>query len=173
MRLIDRISFLGKATVEPRPREEVEMGKVIWAARQGVERLIMQKSGQLIETDKWPVAEGVPAWLEVIWTNLLMNAFQHGGASPRVEVGCTELEEDFKFWVCDNGPGVPEAKRAALFHPFHRLHLRNSGAGLGLSIVQRLVELQGGRCGYEAATGGGGCFFFTLPRVSALAPQPL
>src|SRR5262249_25927336 len=72
-------------------------------------------------------------------------------------------EQAHRFWVRDHGPDVPAEQRKLLFHPFHRLHELDSANGLGLSIVQRLVELQGGRCGYESAAGGGACFYFALP----------
>lgn len=173
MKLIDRVSFLGKATVEPKPKEEVDMGRIVWEARQGAERLLMQKRGQLTEAETWPVVAGVPAWLQVIWSNLLLNAVQHGGETPKVEAGWTEKGDEYEFWIRDNGSGVPEAKRGTLFQPFHRLHERNSSHGLGLPIVQRLVELQGGRCGYEAGAEGGAYFFFTLPRTHEVADGTL
>ena len=142
------------------------MSQVVWAARQTVERLLMKKGAQLVEAENWPQVQGVASWLEVVWGNLLMNAVAHGGASPRVETGWTDLGSEHQFWVRDNGGGVPEEKRPLLFQPFHRLHQRSSSHGLGLSIVQRLVALQGGHCGYEPAPGGGGSFFFTLPSES-------
>ncbi|MDZ4289291.1 MAG: HAMP domain-containing sensor histidine kinase [Prosthecobacter sp.] len=172
LKLIDRVSFLAKATVEPKPKEPVAMGPVVWAARQSVERLLMKKGAQLTEMEDWPLVHGVTSWLEVVWANLLGNAVMHGGASPRVVAGWTDLGTEYQFWVRDDGSGIPEARRAALFQPFHRLHQSNSSHGLGLSIVQRLVDLQGGGCGYEAAPGGGASFFFTLPRESDSAAVP-
>jgi len=50
-----------------------------------------------------------------------------------------------------------------LFWPFHRLHDPGAARGLGLPIVERLVRLHGGRTGYEARSGGGSTFYFTLP----------
>jgi len=67
------------------------------------------------------------------------------------------------FRVRDNGAGVPAGRRSQLFVPFNLLHELNAPRGLGLPIVNRLVELMGGRCFYEAPVGGGACFFFTLP----------
>ena len=170
LKLIDRVSFLLKATVEPKPRQPVDMSQVMWAGRQSVERLFMKKGAQFTEAEHWPAVNGVAAWLEVIWGNLITNAVTHGGASPRIETGWTNLPGEYQFWVRDNGPGVPEEKQPLLFQPFHRLHQRNSSHGLGLSIVQRLVDLQGGRCGYEPAPGGGSSFFFTLPNDPIASP---
>jgi signal transduction histidine kinase len=163
LRLIDRVSLLLKATVEPKPKEPVEMGTIVWEARQPVERLIMQKGAQLTEARTWPTVAGVPAWLQVIWGNLLSNAVVHGGVSAAIEAGWTQVDGAYQFWVRDNGPGVPAEKQPLLFQPFHRLHQRGSSHGLGLSITQRLVDLQGGHCGYRTAPGGGAEFYFTLP----------
>ena len=63
---------------------------------------------------------------------------------------------------------VYRLKKRQLFHPFNRLHETNAARGLGLPVVERMVNLQGGQCGYESPPQGGSCFFFTLPG----APQP-
>ena len=88
-------------------------------------------------------------WLETIWWNFLANAFQHAGKKPKIELSWRQDTGGFRFQVCDSGGGVPAEVRARLFQPFDSLHQPESAFGLGLSIVQRLVELQGGQCGYE------------------------
>jgi two-component system sensor histidine kinase/response regulator len=74
-----------------------------------------------------------------------------------------------RFWVKDNGPGIPPEAQARLFTPFTRLdQARARGHGLGLSIVRRIVEKLGGQAGVESAAGQGSLFYFTLPA----APNP-
>lgn len=75
---------------------------------------------------------GVAAWLEVMWWNLLANALQHGG--NRIELGWEEGGKEFYFWICDQGGGVPMEKRGKLFQPFHFLHEPDAAHGLGLGI---------------------------------------
>jgi signal transduction histidine kinase len=104
---------------------------------------------------------GVFPWLEVVWWNLLANALQFG--KDRIELGWQKENGELRFWICDNGAGVPMEKRDKLFQPFHTLHEPDAAHGLGLSIVQRLMELQGGRCRYEPRAEGGSRFYFTLP----------
>ena len=111
----------------------------------------------------WPVVPGVPAWLELVWGNLLANALAHAGAERRIELGWTEAPGGWRFSVEDRGPGVAPRVVGSLFQPFHLLHRPNAPRGWGLPIVQRLVEMQGGSCGYEPRAGGGARFFFTLP----------
>jgi signal transduction histidine kinase len=69
-----------------------------------------------------------------------------------------------RFWVQDNGLGVPPEMRARLFTPFARLgQVRATGHGLGLSIVRRIVEKLDGEVGLESIEGQGSRFTFTLP----------
>jgi signal transduction histidine kinase len=66
--------------------------------------------------------------------------------------------------VRDNGPGLTPEDQAKLFTPFTRVsEAQIEGHGLGLSIVQRIVEKLGGTVGVESAPGQGSTFFFTLP----------
>jgi signal transduction histidine kinase len=118
--------------------------------------------------------QAVASWLEVVWGNLVSNALRHGKANARVELGWSQNEQEFRFWVSDDGDGVPLEKLGDLFQPFHLLHHTNARKGLGLSIVQRLLELQGGSCGYERPVAGGTTFFFTLPagKHANVPPSP-
>ena len=97
-------------------------------------------------------SSGDPTYTEAVWVGLLDNAVRHSGNAPRIEVGWEPATDGSKFWVRDQGPGVLPEKQRFLFYPFHRLHEPNAPKGLGLPIVDRLVCLQGGHCGYEPAT---------------------
>ncbi len=63
----------------------------------------------------------------------------------------------------DNNAGPSPAVQGRLFQKFHLLHQSENSHALGLSVVQRLMELQDGKCGFEPVAGGGSCFYFTLP----------
>jgi signal transduction histidine kinase len=69
-----------------------------------------------------------------------------------------------RFWIRDNGPGITKEAKTKLFTPFTRLHTGHvEGHGLGLSIVQQVVEKLGGHVGLETTEGEGCLFYFTLP----------
>ncbi len=160
--LIGRVSFVLKATADPLPRQAVAMQSVVWDALQRFEVRLRQRNVDLTQPPMWPEVKGVASWLDVVWRNLLDNCLKHGGRRPRIELGWDEAGREFRFWIRDDGPGVTEEKRAQLFEPFDRLHDLHAPNGLGLAIIQRLIELQGGRCGCESRPGN--CvFFFTLP----------
>ena len=160
-RLIERVSFILKATANPIAVECMQMGDVVFRVLQSHESKILKKQVMVSEPSVWPEAKGVFSWTEVIWGNLLLNAIGH--AKDRIELGWQEEKSEICFSICDDGAGVPREKNDKLFQSFDSLHQPNAALGLGLPIVRRLVELQGGRWGYKPQAKGGSCFFFTLP----------
>lgn len=90
--------------------------------------------------------------IERALTNLLQNAIDHGGGkgSLRVSVGPAWVD------VSDEGPGIPAALRERIFEPFYKEHKESRGAGLGLSLVDEVMQLHGGRVSIlDRATGAG------------------
>ncbi len=169
--LFDRISFVMKATTYPLPRQPAIMEEIVWGALQRIEKRMLQAQATVTQPPKWPVLDAVPAWCDVIWSNLLTNSLDHAGPAPRIELGWEQLPGEYRFWLRDSGPGVAEKQLPLLFHPLDRMSELNAPHGLGLSIVHRLVELQGGRCGHERAATGSGTFFFTLPSLEPSLPN--
>lgn len=128
------------------------------------------------EPEAWPTAVGFEPWVEQIWVNYLSNAIKYGGSPPRVEVGFDEPNlkrngslPSVRFWVKDNGAGLSTTETEQLFQEFARLdqHKSVGGHGLGLSIVQRIVERLDGKVGIESELGQGSKFYFTLPLAQA------
>jgi signal transduction histidine kinase len=126
----------------------------------------LKKSEAVLDyPEKWIFIRGYPAWLEEVWANYISNALKYGGHPPTVELGFDESTTHVRFWVRDNGPGLTPAQQAQLFIPFTRLHKdRASGHGLGLSIVQRIMEQLGGSAGVESQPDEGCTFYFDLPK---------
>lgn len=160
--LIERMSFVLKASADPCAPTEVDMGEVVSAALKQLETSI-QKTGATVMTPvSWPAVTGVQSWLKVIWWNLLGNALKHGGPTVRIRIGWDAEENRKRFWITNNGPGVKPENLAGMFRPFDQLHAERT-CGLGLSIVHRLTSLHGGECGIYPVPEGGTCFYFTLP----------
>ena len=114
-----------------------------------------------------PRTEGDPALLRQALANLLSNAykFTRHQEHPVVEIGARkEADGTPTFFVRDNGAGFDMARAQRLFGVFQRLHRSDEfeGTGVGLSIVQRIVDRHHGRIWAEAAVGRGATFYFTL-----------
>jgi signal transduction histidine kinase len=171
-KLIGQIRFVTKASADPKPKERVEMAEIISRMLPRLESRILKKSATITQPDSWPQVDGVADWLEFIWWNLVVNALQHAGEKLAIGLNWQQAENGFCFQVCDNGGGVSPERCKKLFQPFHSLHEPDSTGGLGLSIVQRLVELQGGNCRYEPLPAGGSRFFFTLPADKSANGSP-
>jgi signal transduction histidine kinase len=161
--MIREISLLAKANGQTISPSLVNMGDGIMAACQRLEHRILQRAGAVIQPMHWPHVLGVPAWLESIWWHLLSNALKHGKPSSKIELGWEQFGKHYNFWLQNEGEAISSTKQAKLFQPFDQLHKSNARKGLGLSIVERLVELQGGSCTYQTGSNGGPRFIFTLP----------
>jgi len=151
----------------------LDMGSIVAEVQQRLAFLIEKKQAAVITPETWPTALGYGPWIEEVWVNYLSNALQYGGHPPRVELGASPSSVSpaggkgmIRFWVRDNGPGIPPEEQARLFTPFTRLdQVSTKGHGLGLSIVRRIVEKLGGQVAVESEVGRGSVFSFTLPAV--------
>lgn len=102
-----------------------------------------------------------------VLTNLLSNASKFSPRGMPVEVGMTQRGDTVRVDIMDRGPGIPEEFRSRIFSRFAQADStatrQKGGTGLGLAICKRLVELMGGRVGFEDRADGGTTFFFELP----------
>jgi signal transduction histidine kinase len=166
VKIINQLTLVAKASGRPDVRQNFNMGAPAGRAMERLEVKADAAGATVSRPATWPDVSGDPSKTEAAWQYLLENALRHAGKRPKIELGWEPSGDEYKFWIRDNGAGVPSEKRHLLFQPFHRLHETNAVRGVGLPIVERLVHLQGGRCGYEPAPDGGACFFFTLPGIS-------
>ena len=106
-----------------------------------------------------------------IATNLVNNAIKYSGAGGTVTVRTSFDADHVYLSVEDNGPGMSAEQCEALFAPYRRVHLGGytPGMGLGLYIVKRLTEAQGGTVRVSSQQGVGSTFVVSLPRVQHLA----
>lgn len=100
--------------------------------------------------------------------NLLSNAIKFSPPKTRIQIDAQLSETDIKISVSDEGPGVPEQYRQAVFEKFQQLETTSSssekGFGLGLNICKAIVEGHGGALGVEEGRlGKGSTFYFTIP----------
>lgn len=96
-----------------------------------------------------------------ILDNLIQNALGYTPSEGEVRLEATELRDRVQFFVIDNGRGIEAERLPSIFGRF--TGTGTAGTGLGLALVRRLVESQGGQVAVESKLGHGTTFSFTLP----------
>ena len=110
--------------------------------------------------------------LRQVLVNLLGNAvkFSSHQAEPHIEVGGVlgPKPGEATYYVKDNGAGFDEKYRDKLFGVFQRLHIESefTGTGVGLALVQRIIDRHEGSVWAEGKVGAGATFYFTLPTLT-------
>jgi two-component system sensor kinase len=115
-----------------------------------------------------PSVTGDQAMFRQVITNLMSNAIKYTrGRNPAViEISSKLDEKEVIFHFKDNGVGFDMEFSGKLFGVFQRLHSPKDfeGTGVGLALVQRIVQRHGGRTWAEGKVGEGACFYFALPK---------
>jgi signal transduction histidine kinase len=119
-----------------------------------------------VDTPRPAVARVNATALRQAVDNLLSNALRFAPRGTPIRARLERHGETWRLSVRDEGPGIPEAQREAVFAPFHRVD-RGGGSGLGLAIVSEVLRQHGGRAFAEAPTSGqGACVVLELPGAS-------
>ena len=106
--------------------------------------------------------------LEQVFTNLVSNAVKYHEHPERanITIGCDDAGDFYRFSVTDDGPGIAAEYHERIFIIFQTLVERDTleSTGVGLAIVKKIVERQGGTIGIESVPGQGAAFTFTWPK---------
>jgi PAS domain S-box-containing protein len=153
-----RLSQLGRGQIR---RVPTSMG----AIAQDALNLHPGAPGADIRMQDIPDCTGDPVLLRQVWANLIGNALKYSkNRSPaRIDIGWDGERQ--AYFVRDNGVGFDMQYAAKLFGVFERLHADPDyeGSGIGLAIVQRIIDRHGGSVWAEAAPERGATFWFTVP----------
>ncbi len=137
-------------------------------AERAVNELREREPGRTVDVVIHPdlKVDGDPRLLTMAVQNLVENAWKFTGTRPqaRIECGAEHTGGAVTYFVRDNGVGFDMAHAGKLFGIFQRLHSMDQfpGTGVGLAIVQRVIERHGGRIWADAVPDGGATFYFTL-----------
>ena len=111
--------------------------------------------------------------LQQVFANLLSNAIKYHDhpATAQITIGCDDAGSFFRFSVADDGPGIAPEYHERIFIIFQTLTERDTveSTGVGLAIVKKIVERQGGQITVESAEGAGAKFIFTWPKQPVAA----
>ena len=170
-KLIDDLLKLSRVS-----RSEIQQAEI------NLSGIAQEIAGQLAKTEpnrkvEFSISEGIVAngderLLRLVIDNLLRNSWKFTQKRPdaRIEFGRSNGEAS-PFFVRDNGVGFDMAYAGKLFGVFQRLHSQAefSGSGVGLAIVQRVINRHGGKVWADAKVNSGATFYFTLPSTTAFS----
>jgi light-regulated signal transduction histidine kinase (bacteriophytochrome) len=126
-----------------------------------------------VTIESLPCIEGEPTLLRQAIANLVQNALKYTRPrdGARIDIGAYPSPGEHVIFVRDNGVGFDMAYSDRLFGVFQRLHRPDEfeGTGVGLAIVQRIVQRHGGRVWADATVGAGATFYLALPSVKEAA----
>ncbi len=163
--LIDDLLAFSRLSRSPLRRQAVDSTAIV---REALAELGWPVAGRMIELrlGAMPTTEADAALLKQVWVNLLSNALKYTRKREHavIETGCREQGGETVFFVRDNGSGFDPRYAHKLFGVFQRLHRAEDfeGTGVGLAIVQRVVNRHGGRVWAESELERGASFYFTL-----------
>jgi two-component system phosphate regulon sensor histidine kinase PhoR len=116
--------------------------------------------------DEIPLVAGDRDKVRQVLVNLVENAIKYSPDGGKIEVGVEANDTNVRFWVRDEGLGIPEGEEERIFEKFYRLDPQMSrgvgGTGLGLYICNELVTRMGGRIWVETNGKKGSTFIFEL-----------
>jgi len=162
--LVDDILRYSKLGREDFKKEPVALDAVVSAV---IGEVAPPENIEISIADELPTLTCGKTHILQIFQNLIGNAVKYmDKPNGRIQIGCTEQDGSWKFSIADNGPGIERKSFERIFEMFETLEPRKGveSTGIGLAIVKKLVELNGGRVWVESIPGEGSTFFFTLPK---------
>lgn len=169
--LINDILEYSKAGRRPVSADFLDMTAL---ARDVAARLAEEYPAARVRIGEMPACVGDRTMLEQVLQNLIGNSLKYSAKKehPEIEVGTTEEDGRSVYFVRDNGAGFDMAHTEGMFTMFRRMHNETEfpGMGVGLAIVKRLIERNGGEIWAKAAPGQGATFYFTLGAATAQTP---
>jgi signal transduction histidine kinase len=154
--LIDEILLASRLDAAKAPDADEEVDLLALASEEAARYETAEVTGEPV------TIRGDARLLRRMIRNLLENARRHG--RPPIEVRVGRAAGAAEVRVSDQGPGIPEGEREAVFRPFYRFAgaAAGAGAGLGLALVRQIARRHGGEARYLPRADAGGAFVVTL-----------
>jgi PAS domain S-box-containing protein len=167
LQLIDDLLTFSRSEHQQMQPSDIDMGELAKAVFEELKGIIPEQT-LLLDIKALPPARGDPSMIHQVFVNLLSNAikFTRPKGAGIIEIGCMVKENQNIYYVKDNGVGFDMQYASNLFGVFQRHHTVDEfeGTGIGLAIVQRIIQRHGGHVWAEGEIDKGATFYFTLPR---------
>ena len=148
-------------------KEELDLNELLNEIKILLRQKIEEKNA-VFTIDNLPKIMAHRSPMRQIFQNLVSNALKYSSSDIPVQISITvkELEDSFQFAVADNGIGISKDYFNKIFIIFQRLHNKDeySGTGIGLAIVKKIIEIEGGKIWVESEEGKGSAFCFTIKK---------
>lgn len=159
-RMIDDLLAYSRVARQFDDIEPVDLGDVVEQAKTNLSLLVEQRDAE-ITTDDLPTVDGSETLLVQLLQNLLINAIKYSEETPRIHLSAEKRDGEWLCTVRDEGVGIDPDAVEDVFTLFYGSSA--DGAGIGLAICQKIVELHGGRIWVESTPGEGSTFYVTFP----------
>lgn len=150
-----------------RVKNELEIVDVKKLLNEIIDSLAPPNTFKITIASEMPVLKTHKVPLRQVFANLISNAIKHRDFDQgKITIDVEELTEFYKFSVADDGPGIPAEFHEKIFVIFQTLYPRDTreNTGIGLSIVKKILETQGGIIDLESSPDSGTTFYFTWPK---------
>lgn len=164
--LLDELLELSRIGRIVNKREKLELGELAYEVVETLGPHAAEKKLDIEIEPDMPVVYGDVYRLKLVLKNLIENALKFSGddTSVRVKIGSRKEQGDIVFYLQDDGIGIDPDYKERVFGLFERLDPKIQGTGVGLSLVQFIIENHGGRIWVESeGLDCGSRFCFTLP----------
>ena len=152
-------STIGKNQLE---RYDVDLDKLINDVLNIIE---IPQHISIIKKGIFPILKGDKYRLQQLFQNMLDNAIKYNDkASGLIEIGVENKEGFWEFYIKDNGIGIEKTYYNKIFKTFEKLENNPKSTGIGLSIVNKIVDLYGGKIWLTSELNRGTTFFFTIKK---------
>jgi CheY-like chemotaxis protein len=167
-KIIDELLLLaGLRQIEQVDIKPLDMENIVNVALARLKDTIKEQNVDVVLPESWPVALGHSPWVEEVWASYVSDAIEYGGRPLRVELGATPEEDgSIRFWVREEGPGR-DGSGLVSDEEVQQLASKQGARrrGLGMVVVQRIMEKLGRKASVESTEGQGTIFSFTLRGV--------
>lgn len=163
--MLDGLLRLSRISRAQNAISQIPMNEIIREALAALQGILPPNSEIKINPSLPPI-EGDRLKIKEVWQNLIENAIKHSRKNENLIIDIDfKIDDKYVTYIIrDNGAGIPEDKITTIFNLFEKGYSGTGGAGLGLSIVKKIVESHKGSVWAESSgTGKGASFFIKLP----------